>query len=135
RLIGAWLRPCQARGARLRSVTMERPAFLLPHRGVVEVKGPDATSFLQGLITNDVEQAAAGRAVYAGLLTPQGKLNVDFIVAPIEGGYLLDCPAGRAADLTARLKRYKLRAKVEITDRSGELGVAALDDAKGMTGV
>jgi folate-binding protein YgfZ len=114
---------------------MERTAFLLPHRGVVEVKGPDALSFLQNLVTNDVEQAAPGQAVYAALLTPQGKLIVDFIIARTEGGYLLDCPAARAADLAARLKKYKLRAKVDIADRSEELGIAAIGDAKGLAGM
>ena len=114
---------------------MERAGFLLPHRGVVEVKGPDALTFLQNLVTNDIEPATNGRAVYAALLTPQGKLIVDFIVARIQGGYWLDCPAARAADLAARLKKYKLRAKVEIADRSGELGVAAIDEANAVTGV
>ncbi|MBI1213152.1 MAG: folate-binding protein [Alphaproteobacteria bacterium] len=111
---------------------MERLAFILPDRGVVEVKGPDASSFLQGLVTNDVEQAVDGHAVYAALLTPQGKVIVDFIVAAEPGGYLLDCPAERAADLASRLKKYKLRAKVEILDRSSELGVAAIGEAAGL---
>ena len=113
---------------------MERAAFLLSHRGVVEVKGPDALSFLQGLVTNDVERAVDGCAVYAALLTPQGKVIVDFIIAAAEGGYWLDCAGERAGDLAARLKKYKLRAKVEVADRSSELGVAAVDDeAKGLS--
>jgi folate-binding protein YgfZ len=111
---------------------MERAGFLLPHRGVVEVKGPDALSFLQGLVTNDVEQTAKGRAVYAGLLTPQGKVIADFMIVAIEGGYWLDCAAAHAADLAARLTKYKLRAKVEITDRTSEFAVVAVDDAKGI---
>jgi tRNA-modifying protein YgfZ len=114
---------------------MERAGFLLSHRGVVEVKGPDALSFLQGLVTNDVEQVADGRAVYAGLLTPQGKVIADFIIVASDGGYWLDCAAAHAADLAARLKKYRLRAKVEVTDRSAELAVAALDDAAGVSGV
>lgn len=114
---------------------MERAAFLLPHRGVVEVKGPDALSFLQGLVTNDVDQATDGRAIYAALLTPQGKVIVDFIVVPTQGGYLVDLPAERAGDLVSRLKKYKLRAKVEIADRSAELGVASIEDARGLNDV
>src|SRR5262249_14160939 len=60
------------------------------------------------------------------LLTPQGKIIADFIIAGFDGGLWLDCAARAAADLTARLQRYKLRAKVVIADRSRELGVAAL---------
>lgn len=113
---------------------MESLAFLLTQRGVIEVKGPDALSFLQGLVTNDVERAAGGRAVYAALLTPQGKIVADFIIAPFKGGYWLDCAASYAADLTARLKKYRLRAKVEIADRSAELAVAALCPGQAMAG-
>ncbi len=105
---------------------MDRAAFLLPQRGVVEVKGPDALSFLQGLVTTDVAQATAGHAVYAALLTPQGKIIADFIIAATNGGYWLDCSAAASADLAARLKKYRLRAKVEVADRSAELAIAAL---------
>src|ERR1700687_999701 len=113
---------------------MESGASLLPHRSIVEIKGPDALSFLQGLVTNDVERAASGKAVYAALLTPQGKIVTDFMMVAVDGGYWLDCAAPYAADLTARLKKYKLRAKVEIADKSGELAVAALDEGKAIAG-
>lgn len=107
---------------------MEHGAFLLSRRGVVEVKGPDAGAFLQGLVTNDVDNASAGKAIYAALLTPQGKIIADFMIAAVDGGYWLDSAATAAADLAARLKKYRLRAKVEITDRSHDLAVAAIED-------
>ncbi|HZL31027.1 MAG TPA: folate-binding protein, partial [Pseudolabrys sp.] len=71
-------------------------AALLPDRGVVKVAGDDARHFLNGLVTNDTGKIAPGRACYAGLLTPQGKIIVDFIAAEAEpedgGGFFLDCP-------------------------------------------
>ncbi len=97
--------------------------IILVSRGVVEVSGPDAASFLQGLITNDITRAVDDRGVYAALLTPQGKVIYDFIVFGASGGYLLDCVKLYAPDLTARLKKYKLRAKVTVTDRSHERAV------------
>lgn len=103
---------------------MSFPTTVLPDRAVVEVAGPDAASFLQGLITNDIEKAS-GEAIYAALLTPQGKIIHDFLVAPIEGGYRLDCAKAAAADLAARLKKYKLRAKVTITERTDLTVIAA----------
>jgi hypothetical protein len=107
---------------------MSFPTTVLPDRAVIEVAGPDAASFLQGLITNDIAKAANGRAIYAALLTPQGKIIHDFIVAPASDGFLLDCARTHAADLGQRLKKYKLRAKVTITERP-DLAVTATPNA------
>lgn len=106
---------------------MSHPPILLKDRGVVEVSGPDASTFLQGLITNDMGAVANGRAIYAALLTPQGKIIYDFLIAagPGENTYWLDCVKANAPDLAARLKKYKLRAKVAISDRSSDLAVVA----------
>lgn len=104
---------------------MSFPTTVLPDRAIVEVVGPDAATFLQGLITNDIAKAAGGNAIYAALLTPQGKIIYDFLIAPVEGGFLLDCAKTTAADLTARLKKYKLRAKVTIAERADLTVIAA----------
>jgi folate-binding protein YgfZ len=102
----------------------------LSDRGVVRVGGEDATSFLQGLLTNDVERLQPGEARYGALLTPQGKILFDMLIAriPAETGaaFLLDCAASQAADLAKRLGFYKLRAKVIIGDESAALGVVAI---------
>jgi len=101
----------------------------LADRGVVRVAGEDATSFLQGLLTNDVERLAIGEARYAGLLTPQGKILFDMLVVRVRAdtgaAYLIDCAAWQAVDLAKRLGLYKLRAKVAIADESGERAVVA----------
>ena len=110
---------------------MSFPTTVLPDRAVIEVAGPDAATFLQGLITNDVTKAANGRAIYAALLTPQGKIIYDFLIAPIDGGFLLDCARSHAADLAARLKKYKLRAKVTITERADLTVIASPDRIDG----
>src|SRR2546423_11711227 len=90
---------------------------VLEDRGVLAVSGPDRRSFLQGLVSNDVEKVAADRAVYAAFLTPQGKYLHDFIMVEHEGAIWLDAEAARIADLKRRLSIYRLRAKVEITER------------------
>src|SRR3954468_24664130 len=87
-------------------------------RGVIEIGGEDRVSFLQGLISNDVAKAAAGRAVYAALLTPQGRYLHDFFVVEKDGVLLLECEAPRAADLKRRLSLYKLRSKVAVAEVS-----------------
>jgi folate-binding protein YgfZ len=88
-------------------------AALLADRAVVRVAGGDAGKLLQGLITNDIDKTGGGLAIHAGLLTPQGKILLDFFVVPFEG-FLLEVAAGQAADLVKRLEFYRLRADVEI---------------------
>ncbi len=108
---------------------MAQKSALLRDRGVIKIDGEDAASFLQGLLTNDVERLAEGEARYAALLTPQGKILFDMLVvrAPPEAGaaFLLDCAAEQAADLARRLGFYKLRAKVSVADASAECAVVA----------
>ena len=105
-------------------------AALLPERGVVKVAGDDARHFLNGLATNDIGKVAPGAPRFAALLTPQGKIVVDFIVteAPAAdgGGFFLDCPRALAPALVDKLKFYKLRAKVVVEDLSQALGVMAV---------
>jgi folate-binding protein YgfZ len=87
----------------------------LPHRAVVEVAGADRVAFLQGLVSNDVADAAPGRAVWAALLTPQGKWLADFFVLSDGERLLLDAEAAQAEDVARRLARYKLRSAVTVT--------------------
>ena len=98
----------------------------LTGRGLVRLSGDDTTGFLQALVTNDVERVTESRAVYAALLTAQGKYLHDFFMFRHRGALWLDCEAARTDDLLHRLGRYKLRAKVEMEDAGSELSVFAL---------
>jgi tRNA-modifying protein YgfZ len=110
-------------------------AALLPERGVVKIAGDDARKFLNGLITSDAGKIDPRHAAFAALLTPQGKIIGDFIVAQAEsaegGGFFLDCPRALAPTLVARFNFYKLRAKVIIEDLSDVLCVMAIWDGTG----
>ncbi len=101
---------------------------LLPDRGVVAVAGDDRVSFLQGLVSNDVAEAAPGRAVWAALLTAQGKWLADFFILSDGERLLLDCERAQAPLLVQRLTRYRLRARAELHDLSGALHVHAAWD-------
>lgn len=103
------------------------PIAFLPDRGALEVAGEDRVAFLQGLVSNDVAEAAPGRAVWAALLTPQGKWLADFFAFSDEGGgrLLLDCEREQAPALAARLSRFRLRSRVSLRDASGEFAVHA----------
>ena len=110
-----------------RQLMSENPRFtLLENRGLLAVAGPDRVSFLQGLISNDVEKVGPDQAVYAALLTPQGKYLYDFFILEMDGALMLDCERAGLEELKKRLSLYKLRADVSLEDRSGDLAVAAL---------
>ena len=99
---------------------------LLPDRGVVCVVGEDAQKLLQGVITGDMERLAGQQALYAALLTPQGKMLFDFFVVKVPGGFLLETARDKASDLAKRLALYKLRARVDIREVSAEFCVLAV---------
>jgi folate-binding protein YgfZ len=107
-------------------------AAFLPDRGVVKVSGDGARDFLNGLVTTDVAPLRPGQGRFGALLTPQGKITVDFMIteAPAGdgGGFLIDCPRALAQGLADKLGFYKLRAKVAVENLSDHLGVLAAWD-------
>jgi len=97
----------------------------LPSRGVLAVSGPDRVAFLNGLVSNEVSRAAPGHAVWAALLSPQGRYIVDFFIFSDGEALFLDAPAGAVAELQKRLGRYRLRAAVTLEDVSATRQVYA----------
>lgn len=92
-------------------------------RALITVVGEDCSTFLQGLVTNDVMRLAnepAPSALAAGLLSPQGKVFADLLIARLsiaglpEECLYLDVEALRAEDIKSRLNTYRLRAKVTL---------------------
>jgi folate-binding protein YgfZ len=87
----------------------------LERRAAVRVAGPDWRTFLQGLLTQDVEGLRPGEMRFGAILTPQGRLLFDlFVDCDGEAGARLDVAAARRDELVQRLNLYRLRAKVEI---------------------
>jgi folate-binding protein YgfZ len=110
---------------------MSAPSFsLVPHRSVIAVGGPDRVEFLQGLISNDTTKVAADRAIWAALLTPQGRFLNDMFVAADgaadAGALLLETERERAAALAKKLGFFKLRSKVTVEDRGTAMEVAVV---------
>lgn len=124
---------------------------VLPDRGTIDIAGPDAATFLQGLVTNNIDRLLAGSApdragegatgsdapttpatCHAALLTPQGKILFDFFVSYLGAdsgtghNFRLECSKSVTADLLKRLTFYRLRAKVDLTDSSDRHIVAAI---------
>ncbi|MGO1120907.1 CAF17-like 4Fe-4S cluster assembly/insertion protein YgfZ [Rhodovibrionaceae bacterium A322] len=88
-----------------------------PHRGLLRLSGDDCLEFLQGLLSNDLTKVTPTRGIWAALLTPQGKFLHDlFILQDGQGRLLLEAEKDRLPDLLKRLKLYRLRSKVDITE-------------------
>jgi folate-binding protein YgfZ len=104
---------------------------VLEDRGVVAVTGADAKKLLGGLITNelaplDAKPPLGAPALFAGLLTPQGKILFDIFAVKTDDGFLLETLREKAPELVKRISMYKLRAAVEIRDVSEAFRVAAI---------
>lgn len=94
-------------------------------RCILEISGSDASSFLQGLVTNDVEKVSSEKTLYSALLTPQGKFLHDFMIWKADEGFYLTPEAARVDDLLKRLMLYKLRTNVTLRVRE-DLFLSAL---------
>lgn len=88
----------------------------LDHRSVIFISGSDSISFLQNILTNDIN-AILEKPVYALMLTPQGKLLYDFFVLKhpnLENTIIADIPKKYQDAIIAKLQMYKLRMNVTI---------------------
>lgn len=91
------------------------PTVQLDNRALILVTGDDAETFLQNIITVDLDALAGDEVRPGALLSPQGKILFDFLISRIPGGFRLDCRADVASDFVKRLTLYRLRAKVQIS--------------------
>ncbi len=94
--------------------------FMTPisNRGILSLSGKDAKKFLQGLITNDINQLSETKAIYTAFLTPQGKFLHDFFITERLGVLFLEVEKDRLVDLQKRINLYKLKAEVIVEDVS-----------------
>ena len=100
---------------------MTTPIFLA-HRSIISVTGADAEPFLNNIVTVSTLDLAAGELRYGALLTPQGKVIADMLLAREGETILIDCDTAAAPALAKRLTLMKLRAAVAIRERP-DLGV------------
>lgn len=99
---------------------------LLPNRGVIAITGEEAKTFLQGLISNDINKVSEKRAIYSAFLTPQGKYLYDFFIIEKDGTLYLEMEADHLPAFLKKLKMYKLKSRVDLTDVSNDFEVIAI---------
>lgn len=89
----------------------------LHHRSVVRLHGKDTTSFLQNLVTANIENLDAKSLTPCALLTPQGKIAFDFLISNTRpNDFLIDIREDLVEAFKKRIQLYKLRADVNIED-------------------
>ncbi|MDC0114695.1 folate-binding protein [Methylophilaceae bacterium] len=81
---------------------------------LIEVSGEDASTFLQGQITNDINLVNETTSVYAGLCNPKGRLLAFFHILKLHDSFFLICPQCIAENIAKKLAMYVLRSKVVI---------------------
>lgn len=103
----------------------------LESRALISVRGPDARSFLNNLLTQDVLDLTPGMIRFAGLLSPPGRLLFDLFVVGESDGVTLDVDGQQRDALLQRLVMYRLRAKVDIMSDARSVFVSWPDVVEG----
>lgn len=93
----------------------------IPDVGVLAFEGPDATSFLQGQLSSDVDALAPGAAQWSSYNSAKGRmLGTLLLWRAGPDAFRAWVAADLAEPLRKRLSMFVLRAKVKVTDRSAE---------------
>ena len=129
-----WEMPVQYEGVipEHRAVRADCGAFDVSHMGELEVEGPQATAFLQSVLSNDLERLTPGQAQYTLLTNERGGIVDDLIVYRLEPHrYLLIVNAGNTEAAYAWLKEREARG-TEVSDRSAEYGLIAVQGPRAL---
>ncbi|MCC7549446.1 MAG: folate-binding protein YgfZ [Burkholderiales bacterium] len=90
----------------------------LVDEAVLCVQGADASAFLQGQFSNDIGLLDPDNAQWTAYCTPQGRTLAIPLAWRTQGIAFLTLPVDTAGAMLARLRRYVLRARVELVDAS-----------------
>lgn len=94
--------------------------------GLIEVKGDDKNTFLQGQLTNDINQISDSISQLSGLCTPKGRLRALFTIFNHHENLYLQLPQALAETNLKRLKMFVMMSKVELTDVSNDIARIAI---------
>lgn len=100
----------------------------LSHRAVISLTGSDRDTFLQGLVTNDVLALPAQQSCWSALLNAQGRIESLFFLWKTEQALFLDFATDDPTPLIKTLRRFRLRADVEITQTDYSILIGGPED-------
>lgn len=98
----------------------------LSFRSRLCLTGADRQRFLNGQVSNNVKDLAAGQGCYAALVTAKGKLESDLNIYRLENELLLDFEPGLAAAVTQRFEKYIIADDVQIVDAAPHYGLLSV---------
>jgi hypothetical protein len=104
----------------------ENSIIILKDRDIISVSGSDSASFLQNVITNDINKLNESNSLYSALLTPQGKYLYDFFVLKRRKNYLIECESETTENLLSCFQKYKLNANIEFKNITSDNSVAII---------
>jgi len=93
----------------------------LSHFGMIEVRGDDAASFLQGQFTSDINQVSGARSQLSAYCNPKGRMLANFRIFKRDSAYYIVLPYELLEAALKRLRMFVLRAKVTLEDASDAL--------------
>jgi len=89
--------------------------YNLQKRSLIKINGNDKFSFIQGIISNDINILKDNSSIYSSILTPQGRFITDFFVSSYKDSLLIEVHESYRDIIIQKLKMYKLRSEVEIS--------------------
>lgn len=101
----------------------------LSRRAVISLTGNERISFLNGLITNDIQTLSLNASCWAAMLNAQGRIQTLFFLWKTETALLLDLPEEQADSFIKTLRRFRLRADVQIERQDSTILTAPPDSA------
>lgn len=114
------------------STTLESGhVVLLKQTGLLALEGEDAVSFIHGQLSNDIEHLGSSQARLAAYCNPQGRMLALFHAWKSSGKVWLTVPLDILPALQKRLQMYVLRAKVTLSDESGNMAILGIGGEKG----
>jgi len=96
----------------------------------INIAGDDRQDFLQGLITNDIKVCDRNNPIYSCILSPQGRFLADFFIIELDEGYLIEIHNRFFDNILQKLKLYKLKSKIIITENNNYLSCVLFNNKK-----
>jgi len=101
-----------------------------PERALISLTGRDRVRWLNGMVSNNIRDLAAGHGVYAFVLTPQGHIQADLYAFNRGESLLIETERVQSAALLQIFRKYIIMDKVEIEDLSEKIVVFSVTGPK-----
>jgi folate-binding protein YgfZ len=101
--------------------------------GIIKLSGADRVSWLQGMVTNDVQKLAPGSGCYAAHLTPQGRIVAQMHIFADDDALWLSLERAAIPNLLAAFDKLLIMEDVQVLDVSDDYSVLAVLGPKALT--